>query len=192
MSEKRAARRSRGGTDDAEFSEFVRIVWPRLRRTALLICGNPQQAEDAVQAGLLKLYVAWPRLKHVEMLEAYAKKAVLNALLDEARRPWRRERSGTDLPDTQVVPYDAPEQVENRIAVTRALAAVPKRQRAVLVLRFYDDLDVAETARLLACSTGTVKSQTARGLGALRAALIAQGWNEERLPSMAAALGGAA
>ncbi|MDI2124556.1 SigE family RNA polymerase sigma factor [Yinghuangia seranimata] len=180
--------RRRGTVSDEEFSAFVRIAWPRLRRTAWLICGNRQQAEDAVQAGLVRLYVAWPRLRREEALEAYARKAVVSALLDETRRGWRkREHPVGVLPDTLTVDDETPGRVGDRLAVASALARVPPRQRAVLVLRFYDDLDVAATARLLECSEGTVKSQTARGLEALRRALHAEGWDDMRLRGLVSA-----
>jgi RNA polymerase sigma factor (sigma-70 family) len=98
-------------------------------------------------------------------LDAFVRTTLVRGLIDEHRRPWRRERAQAVLPD-RAAPESLP--VEDRLAVREALALVPPRQRAVLVLRFYEDCDVAETARLIGCSEGTVKSQTARGLARLR------------------------
>lgn len=174
---------------DAEYAAFVSATWHRLLRMALLMCGDRQRAEDAVQSGLVRLYISWSRLGHIEAMEAYARKAVVSALLDDAKRPWRRENPVAAPPDTDRVPDDASARVDDRLAVLRALAEVPPRQRAVLVLRFNDDLDVAQTARLLNCSPGTVKSQTSRGLDALHRALLVQGWHESRLRGLAATAG---
>ena len=134
---------------------------PALRRTAFLLCGDWHQAEDLVQVAFEKVFASWSRLREPE---AVLRRTLVRCWVDETRRPHRRERPVADVPDTGV---EAPERESLHVA----LAAVPPRQRACLVLRFYDDLSVTETARLLGCTEGTVKSQTSRGLDALRAAL---------------------
>jgi RNA polymerase sigma factor (sigma-70 family) len=114
-----------------------------------------------VQVAFEKVYASWSRLREPD---AVLRRTLVRCWVDETRRPHRRERSVAEVPDRSV---DAPE----RESLSHALAAVPPRQRACLVLRFYDDLSVAETARLLGCTEGTVKSQTSRGLEALRLVL---------------------
>ena len=155
---------------DEEFAAYMAASAARLRRTAYLLCGDWQRAEDALQAALVKLYLSWNRVRAAGALDAFVRKTLVRGLIDEHRRPWRRERTQAVLPD-RAVPEPLP--VEDRLAVRDALALVPPRQRAVLVLRFYEYCDVAETARLIGCSEGTVKSQTARGLARLRQLLVA-------------------
>jgi RNA polymerase sigma-70 factor (sigma-E family) len=132
---------------------------PAMRRTAFLLCGDWQLAEDLVQVAFEKVYASWSRLREPE---AVLRRTLVRCWVVETRRPHRRERPFDQVPERAVV---EPE----RESLTHALASVPPRQRACLVLRFYDDLSVAETARLLGCTEGTVKSQTSRGLEALRA-----------------------
>jgi RNA polymerase sigma-70 factor (sigma-E family) len=136
---------------------------PALRRTAFLLCGDWHVAEDLVQVTFEKVYASWSRLRDPE---AVLRRTLLRCWVDETRRPHRRERPVEQLPEH-------PAEPPVRESLEHALAAVPPRQRACLVLRFYDDLSVAETARLLGCTQGTVKSQTSRGLDALRAAMPA-------------------
>jgi RNA polymerase sigma factor (sigma-70 family) len=122
-----------------------------------------------VQTALMRVYVAWPRVRP-ETVDAYARKALLNALIDNRRRPFARfERSHAQLPE---VPVTDPDPTDPEVAVFAALAALPPRMRAAVVLRHLCQLSVTETADTLNCSEGTVKSQTARGLAQLRAALI--------------------
>ena len=146
---------------EQEFRELYVGRAPALRRTAFLLCGDWHKAEDLVQVAFEKVYASWSRLRDPE---AVLKRTLVRCWVDETRRPHRRERPMAELPDVAV-----PEQ--ERDSLRSALATVPPRQRACLVLRFYDDLSVADTARLLGCSEGTVKSQTSRGLDALRTAL---------------------
>jgi RNA polymerase sigma-70 factor (sigma-E family) len=148
-----------------EFTAYVAASAARMRRTAYLMCGDWQRAEDEVQTALVKLYLAWDRVRARQSLDAFVRTTLVRGLIDERRRPWRRERTAAALPDLPAVEHLA---FEDQLAVRDALALVPPRQRAVLVLRFYEDCDVAETARLIGCSEGTVKSQTARGLARLR------------------------
>lgn len=154
-------------TTEAAFVEFAHAARARLRHTAYLMCGDWDQASDHVQEGLIRVYVAWPRLTRAGGEHAYARKAVVSAFLDHARK-----RSSTEIaaePDPNLPSgQDVAESVSARAALMAALAQLPPRQRACVVLRFFEDLSVAETATALGCGEGTVKSQTSRALGALR------------------------
>lgn len=155
--------------DEAAFVEFAEAARGRLRRTAYLMCGDWDQASDHVQEGLIRVYVAWPRLTRAGREYAYARRAVVSAFLDHARR-----RSSTEVP-TQFhhdMPsgQDVAEAVASRAALMSVLAGLPSRQRACVVLRYFEDLSVAETAAALGCGEGTVKSQTSRALASLRSA----------------------
>ncbi|MGC4109010.1 MAG: SigE family RNA polymerase sigma factor [Nocardioides sp.] len=167
------------GTDDQEFVEFVDGHARELRRTAYLMCGDWQRAEDATQDALVKLYVAWPRLERRGGLRAYAHRAVTTSVVDQSRRPWRRE---VGVASPAALPHDGSDptpDVDRHLTVVRALQALAHRRRQCVVLRYFVDLSVAETARLLGISEGTVKSQTARALDQVREALAAQGLDIE-------------
>lgn len=151
---------------DEEFTAFVSAAGSRLRRTAFLMTGNWHEAEDLTQSALARLYVAWPRVR-VEGAEAYARTVLVRTLVDARRRFWKRERPTGDVPEV-VVPATSP---EDRLDLAQALDLLPVGQRAVLVLRFWEDWSVEEVARVLAVSTGTVKSRTSRGLEGLRLAM---------------------
>lgn len=151
---------------DSEFTEFVIGGHRRLLQFAYLLCGDWHRAEDAVQAAFIRMYAAWPRIRNGAGVEAYVRKTILSAIRDDARRPWRRERPTDRLPDRYV--HDRAGQVDARLLLVSALQAVPRRQRAAVVLRYFGELSVEETAEVLGCSPGTVKSQTARGVAALR------------------------
>ncbi len=151
---------------DAEFAAFVLAAQPRLHRTAYLICADWHRAEDIVQTALSQMASRWERLRTGEGPAGYVHRAVVNAAIDERRRPWRREHAAETLPERSCAPDDG-----LTLEVLTALAALPARQRAVVVLRYIEDLDVEATAHLLNISTGTVKSQSAKGLAALRTLL---------------------
>ncbi|MEV0715095.1 SigE family RNA polymerase sigma factor [Asanoa sp. NPDC050611] len=153
--------------DEEEFREFVTNARDTLRGLAYLTCGSWAMADDAVSAALSKLYVRWNR---IAAPYAYARRMVVLAAIDETRRPWRREQAASHLLPDHPEP-DRFGAVDEALHVRAALAQVPAGQRAVLVLRYYEQLSVEETAEVLGRSQGTVKSQTARGLAALRAAL---------------------
>jgi RNA polymerase sigma-70 factor (sigma-E family) len=157
------------GARDEEFRAFVVARRPALVRLAtLLAAGDAHLAEDLVQTALTRLYVAWRRVERDQGPEAYARRILVNTVVDERRRPWRRsETSRADLPDTP----SSDASLEDRDAVRRALAAIGPRMRAAVVLRHWLGYDVAECAALLGCSEGNVKSQTARGLDRLRVLL---------------------
>jgi RNA polymerase sigma factor (sigma-70 family) len=117
---------------------------------------------------LARLYRTWTRVRRTENLDAYVRAMLTNAFLDEGRRPWRREEATNTPPDRpDASPYPT---IVDRAALADLLTALPRRQRAIVVLRFYCDMSVAEVAQLLGVSEGTVKSQAARGLEILRAA----------------------
>ncbi|MEV6305054.1 SigE family RNA polymerase sigma factor [Actinoplanes sp. NPDC051861] len=150
---------------EAEFREFVGARMESLRGLAYLTCGDWQVAEDAVLSALARLYAKWNR---VDSPEAYARTAVVRAAIDETRRPWwRREQSRSHAMPDPALPDDT-HAVDERLRMREALAGLPARQRAVLVLRFLEGLSVQQTAEALRCPEGTVKVYTARGLGTLR------------------------
>jgi RNA polymerase sigma-70 factor (sigma-E family) len=164
-------------TRDAEFSAFVRAHRAELLRSAcLLTAGDTHMAEDLVQTALARLYVAWPKVLRTGAAVAYVRRIIINAHIDETRRPrWRRERSvpePPDLPDLRAAgAWDDGTGGADGEAVRAALATLPPRMRAAIVLRHWFDLSVEESADLLGCSQGTVKSQTAKAVAQLRAAL---------------------
>jgi RNA polymerase sigma-70 factor (sigma-E family) len=151
----------RGSVRDAEFSEYVAGRRAQLRRTAYLLCGDSHRAEDLVQTTLMKVYVASPRIRQDGNVEAYARRVMVNAHVDDTRRPWRRERVGVEGLDVEA---RVPPSAEDRDLLMAALAELPPRQRATVVLRHYWGLSVEETATDLGVSTGTVKSQTSHAL----------------------------
>ncbi|HEY9252774.1 SigE family RNA polymerase sigma factor [Nocardioides sp. NBC_00850] len=151
---------------DEAFTAFVAARRPHLVRVAYALCGDWHRADDLVQTSLLKLYASWRRVESGSE-EAYVRTILVRAHIDQTRRPWwKRERSG-DLPE-RPGPVD---QVEERSELFAALQALPEMQRKVVVLRHWLQLSVAETARELRISEGTVKSHSSRGLTALRTCL---------------------
>jgi RNA polymerase sigma-70 factor (sigma-E family) len=154
---------------DDQFRAYVVASRGRLLRTAtLLASGDPYEAEDLVQTVLLRIYLSWRRIRP-ETRDAYARRMLVNALVDERRRPHaRHERNQAEVPDVAV---EAVPPSDMDAVVFRALAELPPRMRAAVVLRHLNDASVAETAEALGCSEGTVKSQTARGLDHLRGSL---------------------
>jgi RNA polymerase sigma-70 factor (sigma-E family) len=153
--------------DEEAFVEFAEAARGQLRRTAYLMCGDWDQASDHVQEGLIRVYTAWPRLTRAGREYGYARKAVVSAVLDHVRR-----RSSTEVPTERegdlASGQDVADSVTSRATLMSGLADLPPRQRACVVLRYFEDLSVADTAAVLGCSEGTVKSQTSRGLDALR------------------------
>ena len=153
-----------------EFDAYFRARRDAVRRTAYLLCGDWHRADDHAQAAFVALHRHWRRIRDRDALDAWMRKTLVRTVVDESRRPWRRERSTEDPVVTAAV-ADRADGVVTRHVLVDGLRVVPPRQRAVLVLRFLEGLDVAATAEVLGCSEGTVKSQTAHGLAALRAAL---------------------
>ena len=162
-----------GGRDTAAFAEFVASRGRALHRAAYLMVGDDALAQDLVQEALTKTYVAWPRLRDPRNAEAYCRKAITTTAISWFRRKaWNNERPTEHLPEDSSIPSAGPvEQVADRDEVWRALLAIPPRQRAALVLRYYEDLTEAQTAEAMGCAVGTVKSQVAAALSKLRTRL---------------------
>lgn len=158
---------SAGGEHDREFTDYVVGRQDALRRSAYLLCRDPHAADDLVQTAITRLYLAWSRARQADSLDAYAHTVLVRVFLDERRRGWWRVRP---LERTPEPPARAPD-LDGGLDVRAALGTLTPAQRAVLVLRYYQDLSVEQAAAALGCSTGTVKSQTSRALAALRRAL---------------------
>lgn len=151
---------------DAEFTAYVAARAGWLRKVAYLLCADWHRADDLVQESITKLYVHWGRAARAENLDAYARTVVVNTFLAEQRTSWwRRTVRNGEVAEAAVAPGADPEA---SLDLRRALATLPPRQRAAVVLRYYCDLTVEQTAEALGCSSGNVKSQTSRGLDALR------------------------
>jgi RNA polymerase sigma-70 factor (sigma-E family) len=151
--------------DEEEFRQFAAARMDDLRGLAYLTCGNWQTAEDAVSTALTRLYVNW---KKVVSPHPYACRIVVNAAVDEVRRPWWRRERSADLTTLDRVEPDSSELIGERDRIRRALGRLPAGQRSILVLRFYGDFSVDEVAEMLRRSPGTIKSQSSRGLATLR------------------------
>jgi RNA polymerase sigma-70 factor (sigma-E family) len=151
-----------------EYVEYLTGSLPRLHRTAYLLCGDRYRADDIVQATALALYVHWRRVRAADNVDGYVHRTLVRQYLNTQRLAWSRVLLTTRVPDSLAPPDSS---VEERDALAGALAGLPPGQRTVLVLRYYCDLSVEDTALAMRCSTGNVKSQSARGLSALRAAL---------------------
>jgi RNA polymerase sigma-70 factor (sigma-E family) len=153
---------------DDEFSQFVQGAWPRLYRTAYLLVGDAGLAEDLVQTALAKTYAAWPSVRDVQAAPGFARTTLVNTASAWFRRSsWRNELPTDQLPEPAHAD-DRASDLSTRPTVLDALTHLPPRQRAVIVLRYYEDLSVAETAHALGCAEGTVKSQTSKALNTLR------------------------
>jgi RNA polymerase sigma-70 factor (sigma-E family) len=163
----------RGTQRDAEFVDFVTAQrTPLVRMARLLTAGDEALAEDLVQTTLTKLYVHWSRVRRAGNPVGYARTSLTHAFVDEQRRAHRRRETPTDLlTDTVVDAGTVDPDRDLADTILAALATLAPRQRAVVVLRHFLDLDIAETARVLSISTGTVKSQNAKALDHLRATL---------------------
>lgn len=153
------------------FADYFRARRETVRRTAYMMCGDWHKADDHAQAAFVALHRNWRKIRDPGALDAWMRRTVTRAVVDETRRPWRRERPTAEHTDVPAIADHAPDAMATRQVLVDGLRTVPPRQRAVLVLRFFEGLDVAETAVAMGCSEGTVKSQTARGLDALRTAL---------------------
>ena len=153
---------------DEEFADLVHACWAGLYRTAYLMLGDAAEAEDLVQTALAKTYANWRRVRSLEAAPGYVRTTMVNTAASWFRKKgWRNERPTEHLPDRPSPTADP----DDRSALMAALAELPPRQRAVVVLRFYEDLGVARVAEALGISEGTVKSQTSEALSKLRALL---------------------
>lgn len=163
---------------DAEFTAYLQARQARLLRTAYLLTGDQHQAEDLLQTSLAKLYLAWDKVHDRESVDAYVRRIMVNENTSLWRRPWKRhERATGEVPETAVVDtYDEGAGAE----VWRVVQSLPRKARAVVVLRYYEQLTEPEAAEVLGISVGTVKSQCSRALATLRERVRAEGREEER------------
>ncbi|WP_033290061.1 SigE family RNA polymerase sigma factor [Amycolatopsis jejuensis] len=157
--------------DEQEFAEYFAAKRDAVRRTAYLLCGDWHKADDLAQTAFVALHRRWKKIRDRAATDAYVRKTLVRAVIDESRRPWRRERQTEVLPEPVADGPGLADRVATREDLLAALKEVPPKQRAVLVLRFFDGLDVGAAAQVLNCSEGNVKSQTARGLANLRQVL---------------------
>lgn len=157
---------------EAAYVEFVSSRRDQLRRIAYGMCGDWHKADDLVQTALVKLYVAWPRVANGGAEDAYVRKILLNAAIDDSRRPSRRERATEEVPERAA---PEPTAVEDHDSLVTALQTLPAQQRATVLLRHWLGLSVVETARELGIAEGTVKSHCSRGLEALRGVMTQAG-----------------
>ena len=176
--------RAAASTKDAEFEAYMSARQPSLLRTAYLLTGDRHAAEDLVQTALAKLYLSWDKVQRREMLDGYVRRILVNENNSLWRRAWKRREVSTDeVPDTgQSV--DTADHGE-RSALWDFVQSLPRKQRAVIVLRYYEDLSEAEIAQVLGISVGTVKSQASRALASMRQRvhtqpLLASDGEEER------------
>jgi RNA polymerase sigma-70 factor (sigma-E family) len=158
---------------EAGFAIFVREHTRALIRTAYLITGSRLAAEELVQDTLVRLYPKWHRVEAADIPLAYVRRALMNGYVNQTRRASRREFAYEDVPD-RVDEYDAVNQLADRDEIWAGLRDLPDRQRAALVLRFFEDLTDAESADALGCRVGTVRSLVSRGLAALREQMTEQ------------------
>jgi RNA polymerase sigma-70 factor (sigma-E family) len=153
---------------DAEFTDYMSARLPGLRRLARLLCQDWTTADDLLQAAMTKTYVHWSKAARAENTDAYVRAILVREFVEHRRSSWTRRVSLTDRPlDSPAPELDREPAIDLRTAV----AALPPRQRAVLVLRYFCDLNIDQTAEALRCAPGTVKSQTAKALGTLREVL---------------------
>jgi RNA polymerase sigma-70 factor (sigma-E family) len=163
------------GAEEDGYREYVGSRLEPLRRTAFLLCRDWYLADDLVSITFGKLYRHWRRASAADNLDAYVHGMLTHAWLDERRRPWRREATVPELPESVEPAAEPPDNAE----LLRLLGTLPPRRRAVIILRFFCDFSVAQTAEQLGISEGAVKSQAARGLAALRLSALVEPVRQE-------------
>ena len=158
---------------EGEFTAYVAAQLPSLRRTAFLLCQDWHRADDLTQTAITRLYVHWRRASNAGNMDAYLRAILLNVFLGEQRTGWWKRTRPHAAPEHEAAlpQTGAPPDVEALLDLRAALEGLAPRRRAAVVLRYYCDLSIEETARMLGCSEGTVKSQTSKGLAQLRDAL---------------------
>jgi RNA polymerase sigma-70 factor (sigma-E family) len=159
--------------DEAAFRDFAAAARPRLVRTAYLLCGDSHEAHDLVQVTLMRVHRRWRSIERTDQPQAYARRVLINL----AASLWRRRLRAPLLALTAAGDPGAPDPTAafaDRAELWEAVMALPPRTRAVLVLRYFEDLSEAETAAALGCSIGSVKSQASRGIARLRETLTEQ------------------
>jgi RNA polymerase sigma-70 factor (sigma-E family) len=161
---------------DQDFEEFVAARWASLYRLAYLLAASRTGAEDLLQTTLEKAYMNWSRIGRMDHAEAYVRRMLATTMVSNRRRAWIAERPWGELPD--VAEESAEVLVLDRSLLWPLVCALPARQRAVIVLRYYEDLTEAQIAGVLGCARGTVKSQSSAALGAIRRAMAAAGIGE--------------
>ena len=161
---------------DEDYAAFVTARWGALYRLAYLLTASPTSAEDLLQSTLEKAYVNWARIGRMEYAESYVRRMLANTLFSGRRRAWHREQPWDELPEAMADSLEVP--VLDHSLLWPLVCALPDRQRAVIVLRYYEDLSEAQIADVLGCAPGTVKSQSFAAIGALRRALAASGIGE--------------
>lgn len=173
--------------DDDVFTAFVRAHTPALSRTAYLLAGDPNAAEDLLQSAFAATYVHWGRLRHLDEAALYVRRQLTSTMTS-----WRRRRSSTEVLMAEPVSEGAADRAdegagerEQRDELVRALRQLSARQRAVIVLRFYDDLTEAQVADVLGCSVGSVKTHAHRGFERLRELLDADSTSDNPAPHSA-------
>jgi len=159
-------------TEGAAFAAWAAARAARLHRFAYLLCGDWHDAEDLVQEALAKAALHWKRIERVEHPDAYVRTILVNQCRSMWRRPWRRSQTSDDI---ELTTPDQADAVAAHADLLTALQRLPIRQRATVVLRYYEDLSEAETAAVLGCSIGTVKSQHHKALQALRVTMVKEG-----------------
>ena len=155
--------------DASEFAEFVQARSTALARTAYLMVGDHALAQDLLQEALTKTYAAWPRLRDVSKADAYTRKVITTTAISWKRRKSYHERPLEHLPERGSA--DRTDDVALHDFVWQHLLSLPPRQRAAVVLRFYEDLTEAQTAEAMGCAVGTVKSSVSQALSNLRAVI---------------------
>lgn len=150
------------------FAEFVEAREQALQRTAWLLTGDRDLAQDLVQTALVRVWPRWERILRRDDPEVYVRRVMINTWATWTRRRWRGETATEIVPDSPA-PGDVATDVAARLAIRGALASLTARQRAVLVLRVFDDLSEAHVAQVLDCAVGTVKSTLSQALAKLRA-----------------------
>ena len=150
---------------DTEFADYVSASIPSLRRLALLMCRDWHRADDLVQATLTRLCLHWGKAAAADSTDAYVRAILVREFMRERRSGWARRVSVSDSPP-ELPPATA--DVDGLLDLQAAVSALPPGQRAVLVLRFYCDLSVSQSAEALGCTAGTIKSQTAKAIATLR------------------------
>jgi len=164
------------GAAAAEFSEFAHSRWRGLVRLGYAVTGDRDLAQDLAQTALANAYASWPRVRKADDPDAYLRRIVLNAHRGSFRKRRVTERLTEYPPDTLVPVPDPASQHGDRATVIAALGTLPRRQREVLVLRYWLDLTEAQTAATLGCSVGNVKSLASRGLSKLRGSAELADW----------------
>ncbi|MFE0626708.1 SigE family RNA polymerase sigma factor [Streptomyces sp. NPDC058864] len=155
----------------AHFTRYVRAKGPALLRTARSLTANPCDAEDLLQTALTKTYLAWDRIDDHRALDGYVRRTLVNTRTSQWRRRRVEEYATDELPEPHGHAVTGPDEAERqaqRDALLRAIGRLPARQRAMVVLRYYEDMSEVQTAEALGVSVGTVKSAVSRALGKLR------------------------